>query len=763
MVEAEEKLKESEEQFQNLFNNMREGFALCEIILDERGIPKDYRFLKINPAFGEQSGMDVEASIGKTIRELYPDIEPIWIKRYGNVALTGESINFVDYNHNTKRYYDGMAFSPSKGKVAMIFRDITKRMEAEEALRISEAKFKTIVSNSKPIVFAIEKDGKFILSEGRDLASINLKPGQVIGMSAFEMYKDNPEITRGLNEAMAGRSFQSSTKINHTHFDFFISPWRNGTGDVIGVLGMALDVTDREGALVEVRKTARYMNQIADSIVVLNRKAEIVRINKAFTNLWGYGVEDVLGKSVFDLFPEREHAKHKAKMGIAAKTGKVQMFETIALTKDGREVPVSMNGAVIFNTDGQVVEIVGVFRNITEAKGVEKELEDRQKALLNLLEDIQEEKDISEDRAKDLLKFQLAVENTTDHIVITDLEGKIIYANKAAEKLTGFNQKEIIGNNPRLWGGQMSPEYYKKMWKIIKFDKKPFVGEIINKRKSGKKYEAAVRISPVLDKEEDIIFFVGLERDITAQKKAERSKTEFVSLASHQLQTPLTSVRWNAELILDSDKEIHNLTDKQKKYVTDLYSSTVRTIELVNSLLNVSRIELGTINVDPEPTDIKSICVSSINEIRREALDKNIKIETFYDPDLSLINVDPIFFRMIIINLLSNAVKYTNSGGSMKLEVTKDEKRMQIKISDTGVGIPKAQQNKIYTKFFRANNAQVLSEGSGLGLYIVKSVLEKTGGKIWFESEENKGTTFYIELPLTGMRSLKGTKGFSFT
>jgi len=522
----------------------------------------------------------------------------------------------------------------------------------------------------------------------------------------------------------------------------------------------------------------RYRNiaeNASDGIYQVDLTGKIIYANKANAEIFGYTVEELKTKNFADLVTKESlpQAEEDFKKSL---TGENTSGTMQAIRKDGSVITISYSGTSLVEK-GKITGTTGMIRDVTvqrekdkalelaqkELKQTNAELEEKQKAVLNVLEDIQEEKESTEKIARDLEKFELAVENATDHIIITDPDAKIVYVNRAAEELTGFSKEEILGQNPRLWGKQMSSEYYKKLWKTIKIDKKPFIGEIINKNKKGGRYEAAVRISPVLNKKGDVIFFVSLERDITAQKKAERSKTEFVSLASHQLQTPLTSVRWNAELILDSNEKNHNLSPKQLEYIKDLYNSTIRTIELVNSLLNVSRIELGTINVDPEPTDIKSISISCSDEIQKEALNKNIKIETFYDPDLPLINVDPIFFRMILSNLLSNAVKYTNPGGSVKLETIKEEKSVIIKVSDTGVGIPKKQQSKIYTKFFRADNAQILSEGSGLGLYIVKSVLEKTGGKLWFESEEDKGTTFFIELPLSGMKKLKGTKGFSFT
>jgi len=156
---VEEHLAESELQYQDLFNSMREGFALCEIICDKKGTPINYRFLKINPAFEIQSGISVTAILGKTIKEIYPEIEPKWIERYGRVALTQETIQFEDYDRKTKKYYDAIVFSPSEGKFAMIFRDITDRKYADEELHKK--------------MHTVEKMNKFMT--GRELKMIELK------------------------------------------------------------------------------------------------------------------------------------------------------------------------------------------------------------------------------------------------------------------------------------------------------------------------------------------------------------------------------------------------------------------------------------------------------------------------------------------------------------------------------------------------------------------------------------------------------------
>ena len=233
-------------------------------------------------------------------------------------------------------------------------------------------------------------------------------------------------------------------------------------------------------------------------------------------------------------------------------------------------------------------------QKIKELSKSNEDFENSQKAVINLLEDIEEEKDTSEELAKDLEKFKLAVDNVSDHVVITDPEGIIIYGNKAIEKITGYSFNEFMNKKAGvLWrSDKMSKEFYEKMWKTIKEDKDIFTGEIINKRKNGEEYHVMASISPILNRRGEIMFFVGLEKDITKEKEIDRAKTELISLASHQLRTPLSTINWYTEMLLSGDAG--EINDDQKSYLQEIYTGNQRMVDLVNALLNVSRLELGT-------------------------------------------------------------------------------------------------------------------------------------------------------------------------
>ena len=401
-----------------------------------------------------------------------------------------------------------------------------------------------------------------------------------------------------------------------------------------------------------------------------------------------------------------------------------------------------------------------------------KDIEEQQKATLNILEDVEKEKAKTETLAQDLEKFKLAVDNASDHIVITDPNGIILYANKGVTRITGFSQKEVIGQkvgSKQNWGGQMPREFYLNMWDTVKVKKQIFVGSLQNKRKNGEKYEVLSSISPVLDDENKVIFFVGIERDITKEREIDKTKTEFVSLASHQLRTPLSSVNWYTEMLLDGDAGPIN--DDQKNYLTEIYTGNQRMVGLVNSLLNVSRLDLGTFAVEPSPVNVEETAESVVHELKPTVTKKHLTLKESYGKNMPQFLADQKLLRIIFQNLLSNAVKYTPESGVVMLDIrvvqkgstfggkAVTEESLAISVTDTGIGIPTAQADKIFTKLFRADNAaESEAEGTGLGLYIIRSIADQSGEKIWFESQEGKGSTFYVLFPITGMKKKEGQK-----
>lgn len=353
----------------------------------------------------------------------------------------------------------------------------------------------------------------------------------------------------------------------------------------------------------------------------------------------------------------------------------------------------------------------------------------------------------------ELKKFQLAVENASDAIVITDVNKKILYANKAITEMTGFTNEEILGETPVLWGKNMSKEFYEKLWHTIKIEKKTFQGELRNKRKNGEEFVGDLHITPVLDEKNEILFFVGIQRDITKAKEIERAKSEFVSMAAHQLRTPLTTMSLIAEALVRGQKE--NLDDEGKEYLNDIVKTTQGMSDMIGKFLNVSRIELGLFKVNPAPVNVDQVIENILLEVHQQACEKKISIEKSIPRELPVLALDTNILKLALENILSNSIKYTEQNGLIKVSLQNVDGGIEIVVADTGCGIPKSEQEKIFEKLYRAKNVtKTVKEGLGLGLYVVKSTLEQSGARVWVESEEGRGTEMHIFIPKEGMKEL---------
>ena len=353
-------------------------------------------------------------------------------------------------------------------------------------------------------------------------------------------------------------------------------------------------------------------------------------------------------------------------------------------------------------------------------------------------------------KVRDLQKFRMAIDNASDMVIITDPDGKILYANLAAEKITGYSRLSIVGKRPSLWGKQMPADFYKNLWERIKIKKQIFDGEVINRRKNGEKYVSREYIAPILDEQKKIQFFVSVSRDITREKEVDRAKNELISLASHQMRTPLSMVSWYTEMLLDDKR----LSDKRRtEYLQKVYEGNRRMIEIVNALLNASKIELGAFAIQNKLLEIDKIMDAVLNDIAVNFPKKKIKIKRNYQKDLPVILVDKSLLEIILNNIISNAFKYNDDKGLVEVVMKNVGNKIVVTVKDNGWGIPEKAQKQVFTKLFRADNVKERdTDGTGLGLYIAKSIIDKTGGKITIKSQENKGTTVFVEYPLSGMK-----------
>jgi len=402
-----------------------------------------------------------------------------------------------------------------------------------------------------------------------------------------------------------------------------------------------------------------------------------------------------------------------------------------------------------------------VKKQTVEIEKKAKNLKDQRKAILNILEDVDLEKQNTE---KEKEKINAILQSIGDAVFVVNKKMEIVMFNKIAEEISGYKVKEALGEEyDKILrfiyekNHKVNDEFIKSAMKTGEI--KEMANHTMLIRKNGDKVAVADSASPLKDNDGEIKGCVVVFRDVSEERAVDRAKTEFVSLASHQLKTPLGAINWNAEMLLSGD---YGKLDKEQKEVTsEIYNMNKRMISLVNNLLNVSRIDMGRMKIAPKSIDLIKICNSVLQELKDPISKKGHKIIKDCPSSLKFL-ADPNLIRVVFQNLISNAVKYTDDDGRIKIKIKKRKEDLLISVANNGLTISEKEKEKIFQKMFRSDSARKKdTDGSGLGLYMVKQVVDKSGGKIWFDSGKGEDTVFYVSFPLSGMKEEEGEKSLS--
>jgi PAS domain S-box-containing protein len=390
----------------------------------------------------------------------------------------------------------------------------------------------------------------------------------------------------------------------------------------------------------------------------------------------------------------------------------------------------------------------------TKTEELEKEkekLEKTQKAMLNVLQDVNHDKErLSQEKEK----IEVIVESINDGFLFVDLKKHIVIFNKAAETISGFNAVDVIGKDAgtvvKLFNQEGIDPFVLDLEEISKNDGDLFLRNVL--LLDAVKNYIPIRLSAsVVRHNDEIIGYVLIFQDITKEREIEKMKSNFVSIVSHQLRTPLSASKWLLEMLLGN--EAGEITEEQKDYLSRAYDSNERMITLVSELLKVSRLESGKIKSEPKEINIKDVIQVVIDAHKVNAQAHNCEIEfAAKDKDIPVIHADPTLVENIVENFVANAIDYANPGkkNTIQIGVKVEKDQLVVAVKDEGIGIKEEDFEKVFGMFYRGDNARkARTDGSGLGLYIARLMVELSGGKIWFESKYQEGSTFYFSLPLT--------------
>jgi signal transduction histidine kinase len=378
------------------------------------------------------------------------------------------------------------------------------------------------------------------------------------------------------------------------------------------------------------------------------------------------------------------------------------------------------------------------------------EIGDLAKSFNQMTENLLKSRQGMEEKVKELSaehgKLSSLVESVRLGVVMVDLSLNVILANSAAKKVLGKSPDKAITFSDLSEKLKGSVNISQALSFYVKSGKPLNVQEVTIDDRYFRLFMSPVR--DIVDK-----IFIGavvVIEDITDEKMLDKMRTEIVSITSHQLRTPLTIIKGNLEMVLGGD--VGPISEPQKDLLSDSYKGNERMIKLINDLMDAAKIDEGKFALTPEPAQLEDVVKEIIAEIGKLAVNKKVELSYNYpDKPLPSVKINKMKVKQVLQNLIVNAVMYSSVDDKGKVAVAIKEEGgfLQFEVKDNGVGIPAAEQGKLFERFFRGSNVSKLDPGggTGLGLYIAKAIIEQSGGKIWFDSKENEGTTFFATFP----------------
>lgn len=496
---------------------------------------------------------------------------------------------------------------------------------------------------------------------------------------------------------------------------------------------------------IELSKFKKIADFSFDHTIITDIDGVILYANASAEMMTGYSFEEMKGKTP-SLWGKQMSKQFYQTFWKTLKDEKQSYSGEITnKRKNGEKYLASIRVTPIFDEKGNIQFFVGTERDITKERDAQLRIIHHATEMESANARIETQKE----RAESILRF---LKSIGEGVFATDIEGRIIFMNESAEILVARTFQDVEGKKSHeIFSFIQESEGKKESIFIVKKAlerRQTFVlSQNVFLMRGEKNIPVGGSCSLIRDVKNEIIGTIMVFRDITKLRELEQMKNSFLSVAAHQLRTPLGSMRWSMELLINGD--LGKLSKDVKESVKQLYENSGRMIVLVNDLLDVSRIDGERGRELKESVNLIKLIDASIHSLKSEAGKRHVKI-IFHHPDtVPSIIVPPKHLYEALENLVSNGIKYNKPEGTLTLALDVTPQSLVLTVIDTGIGIVKEDQPKIFSKFFRASNAvRKETEGSGLGLSVVKSYMEECQATIRFESEENVGTSFFIEFPL---------------
>jgi PAS domain S-box-containing protein len=746
---AEAALRQSEEKYRQLFESMTEGFLLVEMILDEAGRPVSYRYLDANPALERLTHLKCEEIIGKDAREVLGVVEEHWVAAFGRVALTGEPVHIQEYSEALKNWYDVYGYCPERGKAALIYTNVTERRKTEQALREREAMLARAqqVANLGSWQWDVASD-KLVWSEQIyrifGLSAEQFRPSYETFLSVVSP-EDRARVRKAVEAALAGEAYALEFRVTRPdgvqrdvlaqgEVDF------DRSGKPVRMIGTALDVTERKQAEEALRLTQASIDRAAEMVAWFRPDGSVYYANEATCRMLGYSREELLKMNALDFSPgftREQYEEHWREV----RERKSFTLQPTHRRKDGSTYSAEVLVNHVMYGGREFIFAYG--RDITERKRAEEALRESEENYRTLFTSIDEGFCVIE--------------------MLFDEQGKpndwrFVEVNPAFERHNGLVQ--AIGKRIR----ELTPGVEAKWFEI--YGKVALTGQAIRFEESSEAFNRWFDLYTFRVGQPDEHKVAVLFTDITGRKQAEAALAQhreelerlvaertaklqelvgelehFSYTITHDLKSPLRAMRGFAEIAGQVCRE-----SEAKPFLDRIATAAERMDGLIADALSYSRsvrqqLPLGDVDAGAFLRGI----LDSYPQF--QPWKAQIRVEG----PLPVVLANEAGLTQVFSNLLANAVKFVKPGEKPEIRVWssdvmghgRDPEWVRIWVEDKGIGIAKEMLPRVFEMFSRGSKDY---EGTGIGLALVRKVVQRMGGKVGVESEEGKGSRFWIEL-----------------
>jgi len=606
----------------------------------------------------------------------------------------------------------------------------------KQALRLQEEQFQRLVENAQPIVFLLDAEGTFLLSEGEDLSAVGLEPGELVGTSIYDRYSDYPELLHHIDRALDGETVDATVEVEGVVFDIWYAPYYDRSETVAGCIGMAVDITERreaEAALRAHRDLLRRTQEMAQvGGWVYDPDTDTMEGTEETYRLYELPPEAEVSLEDTLAFYPKETASSLRKAAVRClEDGTPFDFEGPMTTPKGTERWIRILGEARRDEEGTITKMVGTVQDLTDRRDMEKRLRSSE------------------------ARFRGLFEEAALGIALIDPNGTIVEANSEFASMLDIPRPSLRGRSFSSLLSSASDEAgaiplddlvtgtrdrYEAEWRFARDDASLFWGHVTVSPHSGPgNAEVIVMI-------EDVSSRKAYEEQLRDAKQeaeeASRLKSALLANMSHEIRTPLTSIIGFSGVLAD------NLSGSNARYARLAHQSGQRLMDTLDSVLQLSKLEAGVVDLDTERMDLVAEVRQTLDLHRPQA--ETAAVELRFEASVETLHGRwaPTAVKRILSNLLSNALKFTPSGGTVAVRTYCVDSAVVLEVEDTGIGIDDDFHPRAFDAFTQESQGlQREHEGSGLGLSIVQRLVDLLGGTIELESTKGEGTRARVRLP----------------